>query len=124
MSVLQGQLSVMQALAALASYHHQSFFFSPNLDLFKTGSVDPWHEIDVAALTDGEFIIGEVKEGDITKNDFDELADIAEALRPQRAIMFLSHENVTPGNMQLLEATRQRLSPQGIEAQIFALPTF
>ena len=124
MSVLQGQLAVMQALAALASHHHESFFFSPSLDLFKPGATEPWHEIDVAAVAEGEFVIGEVKEGDITKNDFDELADIAEALRPQRAIMFLSHENIAAGTMQMLEATRQRLSPRGITVQIFALPAF
>jgi hypothetical protein len=123
-SVAQGQLAVINALAALASHPHQSFFYSPNLELFKEGSAEPWHEIDVAAVIDSEFVVGEVKEGQrkITKADFDELAEIAETLRPDRAIMFLLADNVPAEAENLLEQTRQRLSPKGIKAQIFQLP--
>jgi hypothetical protein len=93
--------------------------------LFKEGAV-AWHEIDVAAVIDGEFVVGEVKEGQRkgTKADFDELAEIAEALRPERAIMFLLLDNVPADAEKLLEETRQRLSPKGIKAQIFHLPAF
>ena len=126
MSVSQGQLAVMQALTALTQQHHQSFFFSPSLNLFKEGHGKPWHEIDVVAVADGELVIGEVKDGerDVTKTDFDELAEIAEALRPQRAILFLPAERVTKNTVKLLNEVRNRMSPLGIEAQIFALPTF
>jgi hypothetical protein len=126
MSVSQGQLAVMQALAALSINHLQSFFFSPSLNLFKEGQSKPWHEVDVVTIADGEFVIGEVKDGerDVTKTDFDELAEIAEALRPQRAILFLPAERVAKNTVKMLHEVRNRLSPQGIEAQIFALPTF
>ena len=126
MSVIQGQLSVMQALAALAADSLESFFFSPSLDLFKPDSSDPWHEIDIAAVAKGEFVVGEVKGGErnITQKDFNELAEIAEALRAQRTIMFLPHENVSIDVMNWLKEMVKRLSPQGIKAQIYALPSF
>ena len=125
-SVTQGQLAVINALAALASHPQQSFFFCPNLELFKEGATEPWHEIDVAAVVDGEFVVGEVKEGQrkLTKADFDELAEIAEALRPDRAIMFIAADSIPADTEQLLEQSRQRLSPKGIKAQIFHLPAF
>jgi hypothetical protein len=126
MSVIQGQLSVMQAFAALASHSLTSFFYAPSLNLFKANSSDIWHEVDVPAVVEGDFTVGEVKGGDrgVTLDDFNELAVIAEGLRAQRAIMFLPHENVTADVMTWLEITKGRLSPQGIKAQIYALPTF
>ncbi len=125
-SVAQGQLAVINALAAVASQPQQSFFFCPNLELLKEGAAEPWHEIDVAAVVDGEFVVGEVKEGQrkLTKADFDELAEIAEALRPDRAIMFIAADTIPAETEQLLEQARQRLSPKGIKAQIFHLPAF
>jgi hypothetical protein len=124
MGVKQGQLSAMHALAALASNSHQSFFYSPSLELFKAGSPNSWHEIDVPAVAEGEFVVGEVKGGGIAQSDFVELAEIAEALRPQRAIIFLPHENVSADVVKWTQETQNRLSPKGIKAQIFALPTF
>ncbi len=122
MSVIQGQLSVMQALGALASNSLESFFYSPSLDLFQAESTDHWHEIDVAAVAVGEFTIGEVKGGErgITQNDFSELAEI----RPQRAIIFLPHENISSDVVKWLGETAGELLPLGIKAQIYALPSF
>ena len=126
MAVVQGQLSVMQALSALASNSWHSFLYSPSLDLFKAGSTDHWHEIDIPAVANGDFVVGEVKGGEraVTERDFSELGEVAEALRPQRAIMFLPNENVTQEVMAWLEQMKARLNPLGITSQIFALPSF
>jgi len=124
MGVQQGQLFAMDALAALASNSHGSLFYCPSLELFKADSPRPWHEIDVAAVADGEFVVGEVKGGSIAAGDFVQLADIAEVLRPQRAIMFLPHENISSDVLNWSADARNRLSPKGIKAQIYALPTF
>ena len=125
MGVIQGQLAVMQALAELA-YHSESFFYSPSLELFRPADEEPWHEIDVVALVDGEFIIGEVKEGErpVSKRDFDDLSTIAETLRPQKVVLFLPPANVTKDSINFLKATQERLMPMGIKAEMFALPTF
>jgi hypothetical protein len=124
MGVKQGQLYAMQAFAALASHSTSSFLYSPSLELFQSGSVEPWHEIDVSAIAQGEFVIGEVKGGNVTQSDFAELAEIAEVLRPQKAIIFLPLEKISDHVMKWNSESQARLSPKGIKAQIFALPTF
>lgn len=116
----------MQALAALASNSLESFFYSPSLDLFQARSTDHWHEIDIAAVAEGELVVGEVKGGErgITQADFAELAEIAKVIRPQRAIIFLPHENVSKDVVKWLGETERELLPHGIKAQIYALPSF
>jgi peptidase E len=52
------------------------------------------------------------------------LSEIAEVLRPQRAIMFLPHENVSSNVLEWMREAQNRLSRNGIKAQIYALPTF
>lgn len=124
MGVKQGQLPVIQALAALAAHSFQSFFYSPSLHLFKAGTEGIWHEVDILAVVNGEFVIGEVKGGNVTRDDFFELAEIAEVLRPQRAIMFLPKENVTQEVVGWGEEAKRHLAPRGIKAEISALPVF
>ena len=126
MGVKQGQLSAMHALAALASHSHQSFFYSPSLELFKTGSPEPRHEIDVLAVAEGEFVIGEVKGGGITYGDFVELAEIAEvAATTTRNHFSASREYFLSDVMKWMRTKYKTVwPPKGIKAQIFALPTF
>jgi hypothetical protein len=127
MSVSQGVLSVLHALTAVASHALSFFVFSPSLDLFRNGENKPWHEVDVLCIANGEFVVGEVKEGFVQKTAFDELAEVAEALRPQRAIIFLPVENATKQWAELngwLKEFQMRLGPQGIRAEIFTLPAF
>jgi hypothetical protein len=128
MSVSQGVLGVLHALTQLESSTIHSFFaFSPSLDLFRPGDKQPWHEIDIACIADGEFIIGEVKEGFVQKKDFEELAEIAEALMPQRAIMFLPLDRATKQAQELHDWRKEmdaRLEPKGISSELFTLPEF
>jgi hypothetical protein len=126
-SVSQGVLAVLHALIAMASHAHSFFAFSPSLDLFRTGENKPWHEVDVLCVANGEFVVGEVKDGFVQKTAFDELAEVAEALRPQRAIMFLPVENATKQWAEIsgwLQELQLRLGRQGIRAEIFTLPAF
>ncbi|OHE79195.1 MAG: hypothetical protein A2107_02220 [Verrucomicrobia bacterium GWF2_62_7] len=122
--ISQGVLGVLQALSELATGFASSFVFSPNLELLRPSDQRPWHEIDVACVVNGEFIVGEVKEGRFSEADFDELAEIAEVLRPQRAVMFIPHDK----NNAQVESWRQkmqtRLSPHGIKAELYTLPIF
>jgi hypothetical protein len=128
MSVSQGVLGVLHALTALeASTIHSFFAFSPSLDLFRPADEVPWHEIDVACIADGDFVIGEVKEGFVQKKAFDDLAEISEALRPDRAIIFLPLEHATKQQQELkswLAEMNTRLGPIGVSSEIFTLPEF
>lgn len=124
MCVAQNQLAVMQALAELSYRAHHSFFYSPSLNLFKERDGPCWHEIDVAALVDGEFVVGEVKDCDVTKTDFEELLEIAKELRPQRAYMFMPDDKITKNVVDWASEADEQLRPFGGCVQIFALPTF
>jgi hypothetical protein len=124
-SVSQGVLGVIYALAAVASHSHGFFIFSPSLDLFHESTKGVWHEIDIACVAEGDFVIGEVKEGFVQKTAFDELADVAEVLLPQRAIIFLPLEHAKKQWDELnkyLAETRARLGPKGVSAEVFTLP--
>jgi hypothetical protein len=126
-SVSQGVLGVLHALAAVASHAHDFFIFSPSLELFRPSEGNPWHEVDVLCVANGDFIIGEVKEGFVRKRAFEELAEVAEVLLPQRAIIFLSYDRAKKQWKDLndwLTETRSRLDPKGISAEIFALPEY
>jgi hypothetical protein len=121
MSISQGVLAVLQALIAIESHSHWFFAHSPSLDLFKKGEKEPWHEVDVLCVADGEF----VKDGFVHKSDFDKLAEVAEVLRPQRAIIFLPAEIASKQTGELkswLNEQHSRLNPNGIKAEIFTLP--
>ena len=126
-SVSQGVLGVLYALAAVASHSHGFFVFSPSLELFRHGIKGPWSEVDILCVAEGDFVIGEVKEGYVQKTAFADLAEVAEVLLPDRAIMFLPLEHATKQWDELkkwLAEIRDRLAPKGISAEIFTLPEY
>lgn len=125
--VSQGVLAVLHALTAVASHAHTFFVFSPSLNLFRPGDGSPWHEVDVLCVANGDFVVGELKEGFVQKRAFDDLAEVAEALLPQRAIIFLPFDHAQQQWAELsvwLSETRSRLAPKDISAEIFTLPEF
>jgi len=127
MSVSQGVLAVLQALIAIESHARWFFAFSPSLDLFKRGENKVWRAVDVLCVVDGDVVIGEVKDGFVQKSDFDKLAEVAEVLRPQRAIIFLPAEIASKQTDEVkswLNEQHSRLNPNGIKAEIFTLPMF
>ena len=98
--------------------------FSPSLELFRDGNDKPWREIDLACVVDAEFIIGEVKEREFFKKDFEKLADVAEVIQPNRAAMFISLERWNANVEAWKEEMRRRLEPRGIVGELYALPSF
>jgi hypothetical protein len=68
-----------------------------------------------------------VREGFVQKTAFDELAEVAEALRPQRAIIFLPVENATKQWAEIngwLKELQARLGPQGIKLKFLRFRRF
>jgi hypothetical protein len=124
--VSSGQRAVLQSLAAIAGHSWHTFLFCPSVELFTAASAKAWHEVDVLAVSDGQFIIGEVKGGEraVTRDDFRELAEIAQELRPTRAIMFLPVNQAGSKAGEWLEEIRPALVAQKITPQIYQLPTF
>jgi hypothetical protein len=122
-SVSGGALSVLHALVSLAT-QASSFFYSPSLELFRGGNRRPWREIDLVCVVDGEFVVGEVKEGDFSKKDFEKLAEVAEVIRPDRAAMFIKLDRLNSNVEVWKDEMKGRLQPHGIVGELHALPNF
>jgi hypothetical protein len=126
-SVSQGVIGVVYALASLASHSHGFFIFSPSLNLFRSDPRVVWREVDIICVAEGDLVIGEVNEGYVQENEFDKLAEIAEVLLPQRAIMFLPLDRAKQQWEELKKwATDKRaaLGPKGVSVEIFTLPEY
>lgn len=57
-----GLLPVVLVLGQLLMEARNAFFFSPCLDLFEKDNKDSVGDLDIAAIFDGKFVIGEVKQ--------------------------------------------------------------
>ena len=120
MAVIQGALGVIQATSGLAQMA-ESFFFSPSFEIYRPGDKTSWHEADVAAIVDGEFVIGEVKERALSTDDFDGLVEMAEALRPAKAILFINKEEWSDRLKEPFERARARLATKRIALEVHHL---
>ncbi len=56
-----GNLAVIRSLVNIRSGSRNSFEYSPQLNLYSYHSKKPFSDMDIVAISDGEFIIGEVK---------------------------------------------------------------
>jgi hypothetical protein len=115
-------LAVWQALAGLAHWPND-FFYAPSSELEFLVPIGGGHfrEIDVLAVTNGKLLLGEVKDGDVERSDFEKFVLIAEAIRPDRAAIFIQ-KGVNVGGW--FEEFRTRLAPKGISGELFELPTY
>jgi hypothetical protein len=115
-------LAVWQALAELA-HRPDSFFYSPSAELVFARPINGHsiQELDVLSVTGGELLIGEVKDGDVERSDFEKLAAIAQVVRPDRVAMFVPQDaNVSDWFKQF----REHLVPFDIRGELFQLPTY
>lgn len=115
-------LAVLQALTSVARGSMTSFFYSPSFNLFKVGSEDVWRELDLACVRDGKLIIGEVKDGSFDKEELDRFADIAEAIRPDRAAIFIPQDRFDSKAKKWFSELQTRLAIVGVQAEVYQLP--
>ncbi|HEY8659684.1 MAG TPA: hypothetical protein VIL78_11640 [Hanamia sp.] len=88
-----GNLTVIRTLVSMHRRSHQSFYYSPQLNFYDNHhSNDPCAELDIACLSEGQFIIGEAKHdskafsADSNKT-LHSLAEVAKAIRPDKIIL-------------------------------------
>ena len=128
--VLHGTTPVILVLGQLFQESRISFFFSPNLNLLAapqdkfTEKQETVAEVDIACIQDGKFIIGEVKQsmGLFTKKDFDDMAEIAERVKPDM-VLFSSIDSSEPTTFitNNIERIQFQLSPLEIDVQWYKL---
>ena len=115
-------LAVLQALASIAHSATNCFFYSPSSELYTSTSKKPWREIDVACVSDGELIIGEVKDGAFDKHELERFADAAELIQPDCAAIFVPQHRYDKKAVQLFSILESRLTASRIRAEVHQLP--
>ncbi len=88
-----GNLTVIRTLVSMHRRSHQSFHYSPQLNFYDNyHSKDPCAELDIACLSEGQFIIGEAKHdskafSSESNKTLHSLAEVAKAIRPDKIIL-------------------------------------
>ena len=117
-------LAVLQALASIAHRSTTCFFYSPNLELHRPQSDKAWRELDVACVSDGKLIIGEVKDGSFDQSEFNRFAEAAEMIQPDRAAIFIPQDRFDKKVQQWFSELHSRLATAMVRAELHQLPSF
>lgn len=81
---------VALALNQLLRTASQSFMFTPSRELYlNNNDKNPFTDLDIICIVDGEFIIGEVKksQSNFKSGDFEKLVHIAKILKPDKVVL-------------------------------------
>jgi hypothetical protein len=127
MGVIQGVFGVLQALAYVGTHAKEFFAFAPSLNLYRPGDTQHWCEIDLACIVDGQFLIGEVKEGIIQEAAISKLVEVARTVQPDRLAIFLPEEVSQKQTAELqkwIATANHSLLENGITLELFELPQF
>jgi hypothetical protein len=95
-----GNYVVLKALSFLRSHRNDSFLYAPCLDYSffnKTANKEMTGDIDIVAVVDGKFVIGEAKvnEKEFTPNELNKLINLANQINPDKIILAYKDGNLT-----------------------------
>jgi hypothetical protein len=113
----QGIMATILCLGQLLSYSRKSFIYIPNVNLYaKYEDENPSAEVDIMCISDGEFIISEVKNSAklFTPSVISGMEELALKVRPDRVVMYAfegPHENA----IKLAQTLKEKLEPYGIK---------
>ena len=89
--IFQGVMATLLCLGNILQFSRESFLFFPNICLFKDYENEESDvELDIICISDGNFIIGEVKNSAklFYPSDFDKIGEVALKLRPDKIIIY------------------------------------
>ena len=74
------------------------FLYLPCQEVFKRGVNQPFTDLDVVLISNGKFIVGEVKSdpGGFAQADFEKLLEVAKEVRPDEVILSAPGEEWPP----------------------------
>jgi hypothetical protein len=101
-----------------------SFLWLPSVQIHHAQHGNDWREIDFACVSEGEPWIGEVKSGRVTPDDIQRFSDVAEAIRPDRAALYVEYDCIDQSVQELMQEMQTRLHSVGVRAYLHALPIF
>ncbi|MCA9292217.1 MAG: hypothetical protein KDA20_00205 [Phycisphaerales bacterium] len=114
----RGVVAVIQALEVVSSgMHSHTPAVLPSLDVFESGSKQPFTDLDLVCFVNGELVIGEVKSkvSGFDEEDVDKLAAVAIDLLPNRVLLAYPGDDELPENIQrLFEQYRDEQALEGV----------
>jgi hypothetical protein len=118
-----GLLPVVLVLGQLLKEARTSFIFTPCLDLFEDGEEGPFGDLDIAAIVDGRFVVGEVKQsrGLFDEGTFSKMEGIAKRLLPDELLFASMDREPTPFIVRELDRLSTALRPLGIVVRWYQL---
>lgn len=113
----QGVMATLMCLGHLLEESRESFIFIPSSCLFKEyDDQDSLAEIDIICISDGNFIIGEVKNSAklFSQADFNKIEKIALKIRPDKVVIY-ALEGPYENALKLTENLKAKISPYAID---------
>lgn len=117
-----GLVPVILVLAQLAMDARTGFIFTPCLDLFDDEDAGPVGDLDIAAIVDGELVIGEIKQSAALFDEkvFRVTEAVARRLLPDR-VLFSSMDPPTPFVGRQIKSLSEALAPLGVAVRWYQL---
>ncbi len=115
----QGVLATLMCLGHLLEDSRESFIFIPSICLFKEyDEQDPTAELDIVCISDGDFIIGEVKNSAklFSIMDFNKIEEVAIKIRPDKIIIF-AFEGPYDNAIRLTDNLKEKMKSYDIEVK-------
>jgi hypothetical protein len=117
----QGVMATLMCLGQILQGSRESFIYIPNICLYENYYKDqsPDSEIDIVCISDGQFIIGEVKHSAklFTPSDFAKMEKLAQRLRPDKIIIYAfrgPYERLTKN----VERFKKKINAYGIDTEL------
>lgn len=121
---IYNQIPVSLALASLHDIATSSFYYIPSLDIYKQYGANPYTDLDIFAIVDGNLIIGEVKNSQtgFKNDDFNKMYEVAIRIRPSKVIVTsMMDKNPDKVNEGRIRELRGRLKSTGIKVEWLSL---
>ncbi|UCC29268.1 MAG: hypothetical protein JSU86_13825, partial [Phycisphaerales bacterium] len=115
----RGTLAVIQSLYLLERESREMFLMLPSQNMADAPDAEPVTDLDIVALVDGLFVIGEAKSSasGFDQQIVDKLADLAEHICPDR-LLFAAPDGEWPEHVvQHVASVRENLARFGIDVR-------
>ncbi len=119
-----GVLAVLHTLLKKGQFAHDLFLYLPCQALYEHHDGDPYTDLDLIAIRDGQIIIGEVKSSAeaFKDTDFAKLRSVAEEIRPNVLILAATGSEWPAEVTREAEALQASLAPVGVTVEKLLLP--
>jgi hypothetical protein len=120
----QGVMPTLLCLGEVLNNSRSSFIYSPNLSLFKNrDDRAETAELDIVCISDGKFIIGEVKNSGSLFNpsEFAKMYELAKIIRPDKVLMY-AFKAPYERAVELTKELKSNLSDYHIDVEFLHAP--